>query len=72
MIDVNKIRDPIKLSGIYLKGMFLTDFISTVPWILIDRRYLFLRYLKLKRLGQYQGYMDEYIQDYLLTLVGTE
>jgi len=43
----------------YFKGHFLLDFITALPWHKLNRSYLFLRILKIKRLDYRQSYIDQ-------------
>jgi hypothetical protein len=43
----------------YLLGHFLLDFITALPWHILNRSYLFLRILKIKRLDYRQNYIDQ-------------
>jgi len=47
------IEDPIVVAKSYLLGDFIFDAVSLLPWTIIDRRYTFLRFLKLRKLTDY-------------------
>ena len=56
----------------YVRGKFIIDVVSTLPWSIIHKKWVFLRFLKINRLGQYQGYLDEMIHDSLINYLNNE
>lgn len=56
MIDVSKIDDPFIICMMYLKGHFVTDVISVLPYNVYRPDLLPLRFFKLRRFNIYQGY----------------
>jgi len=58
--DVKEIREPSSVAINYLKSSFLTDFISVLPYSVINPKLIFLRYLKIMKFRTYQGYFDEF------------
>jgi hypothetical protein len=69
VIDVREIRDPCKVALNYLKGSFLFDVISVLPYTIINPWMIFLRNLKFLKYSTYQSYIEDYIveqlQDYV-------
>ena len=45
----------------YVKGNFLTDMIALVPYSLLIRPLIFLRYLKLLKYNVYLKYLEDYV-----------
>ena len=47
----------------YLTGEFILDVVAALPYTVIRPRLIFVRYLKFRKIGIYQGYVDELIED---------
>ena len=55
-------QDPKQLAISYLKRNFITDVIAVIPYSIINRTYLFLRYLKLLKYSIYLKYVEEFLE----------
>jgi len=56
----------------YLKGTFLPDCIAVFPYSAAYPQFVFLRYLKLLKIGEYKQYFNNFILDVFQNLVGKE
>lgn len=53
----------------YIRSSFLTDIISIIPYSVINPKIVFLRYCKLSKFRQYQGYFDEFFVETMQTIM---
>lgn len=49
IIEIDRVRDPVVTWKWYVKGHFVTDVLSTIPWSMINRKFILLRLLRLRR-----------------------
>ena len=59
-VDVKEIREPSIVAKNYLRSSFISDLISVMPYYDFNPIFNFLRYLKIFKLRQYQGYMVDF------------
>ena len=64
--DFKEHKDPIVVAKKYLKGTFVFDCIAVFPYNHYHPDYIFLRYLKLLKVREYQNYFNNYIYESLL------
>ena len=50
-----------EIASSYLKGNFITDIIAVIPYSLVMRPLIFLRYLKLLKYNTYLMYFEDFI-----------
>lgn len=48
-VDLERITNPFIVWKMYLKDQFITDALSTIPWNMLNRKFILLRLLKLRR-----------------------
>ena len=69
VIDVEHIIEPKEVGSNYLRGYFLIDVVSVLPYNIFAKKWVFVRLLKLIRFRTYQKYIDEFLfelfSDYL-------
>lgn len=54
----------------YLKGTFVFDCIAVFPYASTKPGLIFLRYLKLIKIGEYQNYFNNFVYECLINLIG--
>ena len=72
IVDVRLIKDPIEVARIYIKGQLVSDLIAVLPWSVLKPKYIFLRFLKLRKFGIYQQYFDEFIAEMAASFLNNE
>lgn len=69
VIDVEHIIEPREVGSYYLRGYFIIDVISMLPYNIFAKKFVMVRLLKLIRFRTYQKYIDEFLfelfSDYL-------
>ena len=71
-VDVRQVNDIIDVSKNYITGMFVQDCVAAVPWSLIKPQLIFLRYLKMRRFGVYQTYIDDILSELIASYLNNE
>ena len=61
MIDVTYHDDPREVALFYIKGPFIYDAISIVPYNILKKNLLILRFVKLKKFNMYQNYINDFL-----------
>lgn len=68
----NLVEHPFKIFMEYLKGNFLLDVISVVPYTILYPPLIFLRYIKLIKFNTYLAYFEDSFYDLFQSLVEQE
>jgi len=63
MIDVQYEDDPTKIALAYLKGTFIQDAVSIIPYNIVKKDLLVLRLIKIKQFTMYQGFLNDFLLD---------
>jgi len=71
-VDVRQVNDIFDVSRNYITGMFLQDVIAVIPWSFIRPQLIFLRYLKMRKFGVYQSYIDEILSEMIASYLNNE
>ena len=61
MIDVQYEDNPTIIALYYIKGSFIYDAISIVPYNIVRKNLLVLRLIKLKNYTMYQGFLNDFL-----------
>ena len=61
MIDVQYQDNPKEVAINYIKGPFIYDAISIVPYNVLRKNLLILRFVKLKKYNMYQNYINDFL-----------
>lgn len=69
VIDVEHIIEPKDVGSYYLRGYFIIDVVSMLPYNIFAKKWVMVRLAKLIRFRTYQKYIDEFLfelfSDYL-------
>jgi hypothetical protein len=63
IIEGNEISDPAEVALMYLKGAFIMDLVSVLPYNNINPRFIFLRLLKVSKFRTYKENFDVFLID---------
>ena len=70
-METKDITEPTEVAKMYIKGTFIFDCIAAFPYSVTYPPYIALRYLKLMRMGEYNGYIRGALSDLLLEKFNT-
>jgi len=64
--DSREVREPKEVALLYIKGTFIPDCIAVFPYANTYPSFIFLRFLKLLKIADYQNYFNSFIFENLL------
>ena len=71
-MENQRIKEPWAVAKLYISGQFISDVIAVLPWSVLAPKWVFLRYLKLRKFAVYQGYFDEFVAKLASSYINNE